>query len=299
MVENPEVRQKWEKIAQKYNPTNSLDLAKFAGYKKGGSLSYWEDYYSGCDVGVFIGSTWVDDIVTIQYSETNNKSPMYGYMSEMYDAVAAGTRVVQGQFAIAFRKVGYLIDILNNYSEENKQSIAKSSDYWREYHRIQEKKARAENLTESEKKFNNRDTKPADRYSYVSNTLDSQSHGEYIKSEGFNIIVTFGDIQGEIRSGTYEVIEGVHITSKSIICEPGGDPIAEMYSFFGRSINTSNPNFNFQTQNSPDPTDLINQVSQANNSLPVQSVSSESMDVVDDDVVLATAEDTYNIVENS
>jgi len=175
---------------------------------------YPELYYSGCDVGIFIGDRWVYDIITIQYTLTNNKSPIYGYMSEEFDAVAKGTKVVQGQFAIAFKDVDYLNRILDNYkgtSEFITTTSSKESD---------------EQV--STKRF---PTTP-DEYGYK-----SSSFGDYINVEGFSIIVTFGDTTGYWRGGTYEILDNIHITSRSLVCEPTGEPIAEIYSFFARRIN--------------------------------------------------------------
>ncbi len=217
-----------------------------AEYKKNGSLSYWDEYYSGSDVGVFIGSIWVDDIITIQYTETNNKSPMYGYMSKEFDAVAGGTKIIQGQFAVAFKKVGYLTDILTKYNEEFGTFDARNiGTYdWKRYYEIKEKfikglKAGKKELSKEDKEFYDFGG-GADEYG-----VEHTNHGDYIRREGFDVIVTFGDSFEIGRGGTVEVINGVHVTSKSIVCEPTGEPIAEMYSFFARSLNKFKPSFQF------------------------------------------------------
>lgn len=70
--------------------------------------TYPYDYFSGTDAKVFFGDVWVDDIVTIQYSVNQNKIPIYGYASQLYDAIARGTVIVQGSLTIAFKEMGYL-----------------------------------------------------------------------------------------------------------------------------------------------------------------------------------------------
>ncbi len=70
--------------------------------------TYPYDYFSGIDAKVFFGDVWVDDIITIQYTVSQNKIPIYGYASQLYDAVARGTVIVNGSVTIAFKEMGYL-----------------------------------------------------------------------------------------------------------------------------------------------------------------------------------------------
>lgn len=213
------------------------------------TASYWEEYYSGTDVLLMIGDVWVDDVITINYTLTNNKSPVYGYMSENFDAVAKGTRIVQGQFAIAFREVGYLNKILENYDAKtyspkratNDRNIL-TSDEVEEFKRTGILPKTSELLdsvnaekyfTEAEKDVLNGGFKTADRYSY---------QPTYVKRSGFDIMVSFGDVGETDRGGTISVINNCHITSISLACEPTGEPIAEVYSFFGRTLNQGVPN---------------------------------------------------------
>ena len=158
---------------------------------------YEENYFSGSDVGIYIGDKWVDDIVSLQYGTINNKAPMYGYASTHFDAVGKGTTIVQGQFGIVFSKSEYFKKILENY---------------------QAKIDGVKNVFES-----------VDQYGYV-----TAPFGGYIRSEGFDIVVYYGDDTNQIRGGTIERIESVHVTSITKACDVTGEPIMEVYSFFGR-----------------------------------------------------------------
>lgn len=71
-------------------------------------ITYPYDYFSGINAKIFFGDVWVDDIITIQWSISQGKEPIYGYASQEFDAVAKGTRIVQGNLVIAFKEVGYL-----------------------------------------------------------------------------------------------------------------------------------------------------------------------------------------------
>ena len=75
-------------------------------------VQYNNDFYCGCNVSVFFGGIWVDDIVTMQYTSAQSKVPLYGYASQQFDAVAQGQFLIQGNFTIAFKETGYLHLIL-------------------------------------------------------------------------------------------------------------------------------------------------------------------------------------------
>jgi len=207
--------------------------------EKNKKLGYWEDYYAGADVGIFIGGMWVDDIITLQYNLTNNKSPIYGYMSETFDAVTRGTTIVQGQFAIAFKETGYLTTILDNYKKENPTKITTVEQL------LEEREGSAE-LAFSEKEggtLRKGALLRADKWGYL-----NTKYGNII-NRGFDITITYGDVSEEFRGGTVETLNNVHITSISKVCEPTGDPIAEMYAFFAETCNENIPRKIFGKRN--------------------------------------------------
>jgi len=70
--------------------------------------TYPYDYYSGADCKIFFGDIWVDDIVGIQYNLSQSKTPIYGYASQYFDAIAKGQVIVQGSLMVAFKETGYL-----------------------------------------------------------------------------------------------------------------------------------------------------------------------------------------------
>ena len=70
--------------------------------------TYPYDYYAGTDCKIFFGDVWVDDIITLNYTTNQSKTPIFGYASQNFDAVAKGQVLVEGQFTIAFKETGYL-----------------------------------------------------------------------------------------------------------------------------------------------------------------------------------------------
>lgn len=87
---------------------------------------YYEEYYSAADtVFMFKGNKGIkpfEQIVNFQFAINNSKGPVYGYFSEDYDAIARGTRIVQGQFAVAMTDVYDLNRILNISNPEMDRS---------------------------------------------------------------------------------------------------------------------------------------------------------------------------------
>ena len=206
------------------------------------SANYFEEYYCGSDIGIFIGTVWVDDIINLQYTLTNNKAPVHGYMSESFDAVARGTYLIQGQFAIAFREVNYLTKVLEKFKTDNKTdveilesaesliekegSIEGDMDYW-EDGQLRRKPIYGQ--------WKNR----PDRYGYVDRSFKKGI------DRGFDIFVTFGDVSETNRGGTALGINDVHITSQSLILQANAEPIAEVYTFFAKDVNDHSSKFKY------------------------------------------------------
>jgi hypothetical protein len=75
------------------------------------------EYFSAAQCSIYIGDVWVDEVVALNYSTQQMKSPIYGYASQLWDDCAAGHVIVQGSFAINFKEQGYLWAVLQRYSK--------------------------------------------------------------------------------------------------------------------------------------------------------------------------------------
>lgn len=73
------------------------------------------EYFDETDMFLYIGDVWVDEIVHLAYSVEQQKTPIYGYASQLFDTTAAGHVIVTGQFSINFKEAGYLWTILRRY----------------------------------------------------------------------------------------------------------------------------------------------------------------------------------------
>lgn len=79
---------------------------------------------SGTDCKVFYGDIWVDDVVSIQYTVNQSKTPIYGYAAQNYNAVAKGRVIVNGMLTIAFKETGYL-NLIQRVAETQKNNAYK------------------------------------------------------------------------------------------------------------------------------------------------------------------------------
>lgn len=111
-----------EAIRHADSATNqSPHLNPFSDPSRDNYRTYPYDYYSGADCKVFYGDIWVDDIVNIQFNVNQNKTPIYGYAAQNFNAVAKGRVIVNGTFTIAFKETGYL-NLIQRVSETQKNN---------------------------------------------------------------------------------------------------------------------------------------------------------------------------------
>lgn len=73
------------------------------------------EYFSGAQVSIYIGDVLVDEATSLQISVQQQKRPIYGYASQLFDKVAKGTVFVEGSFTINFKESGYISTVLERY----------------------------------------------------------------------------------------------------------------------------------------------------------------------------------------
>jgi hypothetical protein len=224
-----------------------------------------EDYFSGSDVNIFFGKIWVDEIVNLSYSLTEQVLPIYGYNSFTYDAIARGRRIIEGQFTINFKSVGYLKELLKN-ADAVEQQINETAAQMK----ISPKDIKKYKLDEILKMAGKRSFN--DHATAMQNAIWGEENSEeellsnayetfFPKSDfGFDIHINYGPVteyaqnKNEIKKLnekygknhnpdiTVESINGIQITSYSktgIETSADGRPITETYGFIARDINSA------------------------------------------------------------
>src|SRR6478736_6604519 len=76
---------------------------------------YDTQYFSGTQASLFIGDVYIDDLVSYAFTCTTTKTPIYGYASQLFDAVSKGTVIVNGTFSINYKQAQYLYLVLMRY----------------------------------------------------------------------------------------------------------------------------------------------------------------------------------------
>lgn len=77
--------------------------------------TYNIDYFSGAQVSIYFGHIWIDEVTSITYNVSQNRSPLYGYADKLFRGLAQGQVIVRGQFSINFKEAGYIWVALNKY----------------------------------------------------------------------------------------------------------------------------------------------------------------------------------------
>lgn len=86
-------------------------------------------YYSSQDVSIYFGDFFIDDACSLQYSVTESAMLLYGYNSYIFDDIAKGSRMIQGQFTINFTHTNYLSKVLSDISKYEGTGVITHSKY--------------------------------------------------------------------------------------------------------------------------------------------------------------------------
>lgn len=91
-----------------------------------------KEYFSGAQVQIYFGDTFIEEAVALEYSLVENVAPIYGFASHTFDKVARGTRMVQGSFTINFTEAGYLQTVLDRLSNKMNTAAGRASGVTKE-----------------------------------------------------------------------------------------------------------------------------------------------------------------------
>lgn len=168
-------------------------------------------YYSSLDAELYFGNDFVDEIVFFTFTLQQQQAILYGYNSYVYDEIAQGSRIIQGQFAINFTSPNYLFDLL----KAAKESTVTMGNY-------------------SVKKVDG-DTKVSDYK--TGNSVSQLNDYAPVWAESFDIDIIFGQ-KTAIAAPCHIVLEGVKIMSLQHTLNTSGEPISELYNFVAKDMKT-------------------------------------------------------------
>lgn len=175
--------------------------------------AFLKRYYSMLDAEIYFGNRYVEDAQEVNWSVTQGQLALFGYNSYVYDEIAIGSRLIQGQFAIHFTSPNYLFDLLK---EAENGSIFSLGDY-------SVTKAKEE-LTLEEKR--------------TSGIVEKNfSDAAPLWPQAFDIDVIFGQKTGR-GNPVHVVLEGAVIKDCRMGVGVSGESVVEIYSFIARDVKT-------------------------------------------------------------
>ena len=188
-------------------------------------------YYSSIDAEIYFGDFYIDEVIHIAYSIEQNMTPLYGYNSYVFDEMAIGSRIINGQFTINFTKSNYLIDLLSKLESSSIKLFGESTtkeDDGEESDLVSGSSSDPSDATIVNKSGSNQYT--STNYQGVKQSNRPLWH------TGFDIDVMFG--RGTSKSSTTEhvMLEGVYLGASSINLDHSGQPVSETYIFMARDV---------------------------------------------------------------
>ena len=206
---------------------------------------YSDEYYSGTDVSIYFGDTWVDEIVSIQYDMEEKVSPIFGYADYTYSHIAKGSRTVQGKFLINFKRAGYLSAIMERISEADITAVPNA--------------VTRDSMTVINRTMNGSNF--ADYAAYYEKTMWTEKgtgdgdalylghNYPRLSAQSFDIVIGYGAVPGQlvdksighatgytIPQGTIQIIKSATLTGRSQIIDTSDNGIMEEYSFIAQDI---------------------------------------------------------------
>jgi hypothetical protein len=228
-----------------------------SGNKSGGSaaLAFNKfDYYSGSQIAVWFGNVFVDDVASIQWQRQQNKKPIYGYASQMFDSVANGTVIIQGSFIINFKQSGFLSMVMDEI-----QQIYSGVTVVENYEAVQQ-------LVQMHLRMGTFGPKTSEEIVALGNSPDfiaeaaafeniiwedvkkpptttgPDVYQPMIMPDGFDILINYGSTSGNEHSRYTDYLQsaekallGVHLIGESQVIQVGGQPVMEQYDFIARN----------------------------------------------------------------
>lgn len=177
---------------------------------------YLRRFYSHIDAEIYFGDYFVECCSSIGWTIQQHTQPLFGYNSYIYDEIAQGGRIIQGEFSIVVPSPNYLYKILETAKED---PITTMASYVVPTH------ARIANRIEG---AINTD---------LQGEIDSPDH-ECIWPRTFDIDVMMGQ-SSNAGDPVHYVLQGVKLTGCSTALQYGANnAVMEQYSFIARDIKT-------------------------------------------------------------
>lgn len=212
------------------NKTNLRDYSLFSS-----------EYFTGCDVTLYFGNIWVDEINAITFSVQENILPIFGYNSYTFDALATGNRIVTGSFRVNFTESKYIYSIAEKLANQQIPLFIKSN-ISREQVVVEKQKF---NINKRMVSFDEYCDYQESLYWKDKNKILKQGNSNIYANKGFDILIVYGDRTVSSKSihnlyfkkdSSIIILKDVHIYSVQRVADTSDNPLMEEYQFVARDI---------------------------------------------------------------
>jgi len=237
-------------VAQTVSTVTPSPIIPQQNPSKPSTLNYYQrfpqQYFAGANVSIYFGSIHIDEIQDLAFSLQEVVQPIYGYASYTADAFVRGTRLIEGQFTINFKEAYYLKAILEKLKHTDKAKAPEDP-----FIAFDNVGGGRQNIEEVIKHLDPHDFDTyakqyqkaiwgigADRtdIASLSEFKETSPYFDQLDSDGFNIVINYGDIDSSLQNSTTKTIIGVQLTGCSQMLAPTGQPVLEQYSFIAKDL---------------------------------------------------------------
>lgn len=208
--------------------------------------SYTYDYYSGANIGIYLKDQLLTTVVGLQFNHMQARTPVYGYASSLYDGVADGHVIVEGQLFTNFIQSQLLSAYINNaITGKTVDTIRANTGTLNpdEAGNINFANYTTEEIDTLKQQIWGQQSSGSRSWSDINipaiEGTDILSHARPDQHlTGFDIEVWYGNRfkRTEFTNTTVRVIRDVRITGFGQSITVDGEPIIESYSFIARSV---------------------------------------------------------------
>lgn len=231
-----------EPIAAQIAALNSMELPAVDPEEYDKTNTSYLNYYTCAQTRMYIGSLFIDEMLSVQWNLSENAVPVFGYSSRYFDALAEGRSLVQGQVTINYVAPWYLGMALVEWKKQ-----APADDVNPRYSEIEQL---ASILAQGGKMPDNiadftpdelADAKDQVKQMAIERANELRGAGAYAYKEQpqavykntlFNIVLEYGDRTKKNR----RMLVNCKLTSCEQIVDPSGNPIAETYGFVAQKV---------------------------------------------------------------
>lgn len=191
---------------------------------------YRYDAVSGAQIRVKFGSnTIVEDATAVQFTLSQGKKPIYGYASQLFDAIADGVVIVHGRIWLNFIHQGYL-RLLLEAAKDGGQSLTGTNFSRKERLRPANVALTSGNLLEHVKKTN------FDTQQGLTERTEDDRRLRPRPDERPSVDITIDYGNPDFYDVPRKVIYECHFLAEGQELNISGQPVMEWYEFIAKRV---------------------------------------------------------------